>query len=126
MPAEVHPFYGQAQPKRLSEFDMKISREEVLRVAELAHLELSLEEISAYQGQLDEILSYVEKLNEIDVANVEPMTQVLFNPTGETSAAAHPELREDILIPCDAAGAILSQAQDAEKPFFRVPKVIER
>ena len=38
----------------------------------------------------------------------------------------HPELREDILAPCDTADAILSQAQDAEKPFFRVPKVIER
>ncbi len=61
---------------------MKISREEVLRVAELAHLELASEEISAYQGQLDDILTYVEKLNEIDVANVEPMTQVLFNPAG--------------------------------------------
>ena len=62
---------------------MKISREDVLRVAELAHLELSAEEISAYQGQLDEILTYIEKLNEIDVTNVEPMTQVLFNPTGD-------------------------------------------
>lgn len=105
---------------------MKISREEVMRVAELAHLELASEEISAYQEQLDDILSYVEKLNEIDVANVEPMTQVLFNPTGDGAPAAHPELREDILTPCDAAGAILAQAQDAEKPFFRVPKVIER
>jgi len=105
---------------------MKISREEVLRVAELAHLELSSEEISAYQEQLDEILSYVGKLNEIDVTNVAPMTQVLFNATGEGAAAVHPELREDVLTPCDAAGAILAQAQDAEKPFFRVPKVIER
>jgi aspartyl-tRNA(Asn)/glutamyl-tRNA(Gln) amidotransferase subunit C len=105
---------------------VKISREDVLRVAELAHLELTPEEISAYQGQLDEILTYVDKLNEIDVTNVEPMTQVLFNQPGTDPTQAHPELREDILRPCDAADAILSQAQDSEKPFFRVPKVIER
>ena len=105
---------------------MKISREDVLRVAELAHLELTPEEISAYQGQLDEILTYVDKLNEIDVTKVEPMTQVLFNQLGAGATEAHPELRDDILLPCDAADAILSQAQDAEKPFFRVPKVIDR
>jgi aspartyl-tRNA(Asn)/glutamyl-tRNA(Gln) amidotransferase subunit C len=105
---------------------MKISREDVLRVAELAHLELTPGEISAYQGQLDEILAYIEKLNEIDVSNVEPMTEVLFNQTGTDGAETHPELREDTLVPCDAAGPILSQAADAERPFFRVPKVIDR
>jgi aspartyl-tRNA(Asn)/glutamyl-tRNA(Gln) amidotransferase subunit C len=108
------------------EFGVKISREDVLRVAELAHLELSPEEISAYQGQLDEILTYIDKLNEIDVTNVEPMSQVIFNQPIAGGAESHPELREDILLPCDAADAILSQAQDAEKPFFRVPKVIDR
>jgi aspartyl-tRNA(Asn)/glutamyl-tRNA(Gln) amidotransferase subunit C len=105
---------------------VKISREDVVRVAELAQLEFTSEEISAYQEQLDGILTYIEKLNEIDVTDVEPMTQVLFNQNVDGVADAHPELREDILAPCDAADAILSQAQDAEKPFFRVPKVIER
>ncbi len=104
---------------------MKISREDVLRVAELAHLELSPEEISAYQVQLDEILTYIDKLNEIDVTKVEPMSQVIFYRSG-ADAESRPELREDILLPCNAADAILSQAQDAEKPFFRVPKVIDR
>ena len=46
---------------------MKISRENVLRVAELAYLELTPEEIETYQGQLDGILTYIEKLNELDV-----------------------------------------------------------
>ena len=55
---------------------MKISREEVIRVAELAHLELSPEEIDTYRGQLDEILSYIDKLKELDVTSVEPMAQV--------------------------------------------------
>lgn len=105
---------------------MKISREDVLRVADLAQLELSPDEISAYQSQLDEILTYVEKLNGIDVKHVEPMAQVLFDQPGIATTEAHPELREDILVPCDAAEAILSQSANAEKPFFRVPKVIDR
>jgi aspartyl-tRNA(Asn)/glutamyl-tRNA(Gln) amidotransferase subunit C len=107
---------------------MKISREEVSRVAELAHLELSPEEIDTYRGQLDEILTYVDKLKELDVENVEPMAQVLFSPAAgaEGVSKAHSELREDVLRRCDAAEAILAQATDAAKPFFRVPKVIER
>lgn len=107
---------------------MKISREEVSRVAELAHLELSPEEIDTYRGQLDEILTYVDKLKEIDVENVEPMAQVLFGTTARAEGGnkAHSELREDALVRCDAAEAILAQATDAAKPFFRVPKVIER
>jgi aspartyl-tRNA(Asn)/glutamyl-tRNA(Gln) amidotransferase subunit C len=101
---------------------MKISREEVLRVAELAHLELSPEEVETYRGQLDEILTYVDKLKQLDVLNVEPMAQVLFPQAG----GAHPELREDTPQPSHVADAVLSRAPDAEKPFFRVPKVIER
>lgn len=100
---------------------MKISREEVLRVAELAHLELSAEEVETYRGQLDEILTYIAKLEELDVSAVEPMAQVL-----QAASDGRPELREDTPIPCDAAEAILAQAPDAKKPFFRVPKVIER
>ena len=101
---------------------MKISREDVLRVAELAHLELTPDEIELYRGQLDEILVYIGKLEKLDVANVEPMAQVLFAaPSGE-----QPELRDDTVIPCDVSDAILAQAPDAAKPFFRVPKVIER
>jgi aspartyl-tRNA(Asn)/glutamyl-tRNA(Gln) amidotransferase subunit C len=101
---------------------MTISREDVLRVAELAHLELTPEEIELYRGQLDEIIAYVGKLEKLDVANVEPMAQVLFAAPGED----HPELRDDTLVPCDIADAVLAQAPDAAKPFFRVPRVIER
>jgi len=101
---------------------MKISHEEVLRVAELAQLDLSPEEVETYRGQLDEILNYIAKLEELDVAAVKPMAQVLFQQEGDT----HPELREDALRPCDFAPAVLAQAADAAKPFFRVPKVIDR
>ncbi len=110
---------------------MKITREEVLRVAELAQLELTPEEVELFRGQLDEILNYIGKLEELDVSNVEPMAQVLFTGAGSPAAARgaaneHPELRDDTLRPCDVADAILAQAPDAAKPFFRVPKVIDR
>ncbi|HEY6903832.1 MAG TPA: Asp-tRNA(Asn)/Glu-tRNA(Gln) amidotransferase subunit GatC [Candidatus Acidoferrales bacterium] len=102
---------------------MKISREEVLRIAELAHLGLSPEEVDMYRGQLDGILSYIDKLKEVDISNVEPMAQVLHSGAGPE---VHPELRDDTLRPCDIADTVLAAAPDAEKPFFRVPKVITR
>jgi aspartyl-tRNA(Asn)/glutamyl-tRNA(Gln) amidotransferase subunit C len=105
---------------------MKITRDDVLRVAQLAHLELTPEEVDTYQAQLDQILAYVDKLNEVDVANVEPMSQVLHPGAGGASTDAHPELRDDVLVPCDFAQAILPQATDSAAPFFRVPRVIER
>jgi aspartyl-tRNA(Asn)/glutamyl-tRNA(Gln) amidotransferase subunit C len=101
---------------------MKISREDVLRVAELAQLELTPEEVELYRKQLDEILTYVGKLNELDIEKVEPMAQVLFAAAGDV----HPELRDDTLFPCNYGEAVLAQAPDAQPPFFRVPKVIEK
>jgi|SRR5271165_5746679 len=98
---------------------MKISREDVLRVAELAYLELSEAELEMYRAQIDEILEYIGKLNELDTANVEPMAQVL---TDDQSADA--TLREDIVVPCEVAEEVLKHAPDAEAPYFRVPRVI--
>ena len=103
---------------------MKISREDVLRVAELAHLELSPAEVDTYQAQIDQILGYVDKLNELDVSKVQPMAQVIFSP-GE-GTGAHLELRDDLRVDCDTAAQVFDRAADSEKPFFRVPKVIER
>ena len=80
---------------------MKISREDVLRVAELAYLDLSDTELETYRAQIDEILEYIGKLNELDTSKVEPMAQVL-------------------------AEDVLRHAPDPEPPYFRVPKVIER
>lgn len=99
---------------------MKISREDVLRVAELAHLDLTPEEVTLYGTQLDEILSYIGKLQELDVTSVEPMTQSVF------AAESEPNLREDVVQPCTIGAEVLALAPDAAQPFFRVPKVIER
>ncbi len=100
---------------------MKITREDVLRVAELAYLDLSETELETYRKQVDEILEYIGKLNELDTTNVEPMAQVL---TDDQTADA--TLREDIEVPCHGAAELLKQAPDPEPPYFRVPKVIER
>jgi aspartyl-tRNA(Asn)/glutamyl-tRNA(Gln) amidotransferase subunit C len=100
---------------------MKITREDVLQVADLAYLDLSESELETYRKQIDEILEYAGKLNELDTAHVEPMAQVLAD-----DQTADATLRDDVLVPCDVAPEILKQAPDPEPPYFRVPKVIER
>ena len=104
---------------------MKITREDVLRVAELAHLELSEAEIEMFSRQLDSILSYVDKLNELDTSNVEPLAQVA-PPAASGQGAVGTPLREDEPAPCDVIGDVLAGAPDASPPYFRVPRVIER
>lgn len=101
---------------------MKITRKDVLHVAELAHLELTGAEVELYCQQLDSILAYVDKLNELDTAQVEPMAQSLAGVAGVEGHA----LREDVVAASDVADAVLSIAPDASKPYFRVPKVIEK
>lgn len=100
---------------------MKISREDVERVAELAYLDLSEAELESYRNQLDDILEYIGKLDELDTSRVEPMAQVLAD-----DQSADATLREDVVVPCIVAGEVLKQAPDPEAPYFRVPKVIER
>lgn len=100
---------------------MKISREDVIRVADLAYLELSEAELETYRKQIDEILEYIGKLNEVDTTDVAPMAQVL-----NDDQTADATLREDLVVPSAVAEDILRQAPDPEPPYFRVPKVIER
>jgi aspartyl-tRNA(Asn)/glutamyl-tRNA(Gln) amidotransferase subunit C len=100
---------------------VKITREDVLRVADLAYLDLTDAELQTYRAQIDEILEYVGKLNELDTANVDPMAQVLAD-----DQTADATLREDLVVPCAVADDVLQHAPDPEPPYFRVPKVIER
>jgi aspartyl-tRNA(Asn)/glutamyl-tRNA(Gln) amidotransferase subunit C len=100
---------------------MKLTREQVLHVAALAHLELSEAEVQAMSRDLSEILSYIEKLNELDTAQVEPLAQVLAEGAGE-----NPSLRADDPLDCGTARELLPAAPEATPPYFRVPKVIER
>jgi aspartyl-tRNA(Asn)/glutamyl-tRNA(Gln) amidotransferase subunit C len=102
---------------------MKISREDVLKVAALAYLELAEDEVEMFRSQLDSILSYVAKLDELDTSHVEPMAQTL--DSGSASAAGTP-LRDDVVVPCEIINEALAEAPDPAPPFFRVPKVIDR
>jgi aspartyl-tRNA(Asn)/glutamyl-tRNA(Gln) amidotransferase subunit C len=99
---------------------MKISREDVLKVAALANLELADAEVDAYRGQLDDILTYIDKLNEIDTSGVEPMTQVV------AGSADGSTLREDVVVRSDVITDVLRGAPDPAPLYFRVPRVIEK
>ena len=99
---------------------MKISEEQVRYVAELAHLTLDESEVQAYQKDLEDILEYVDKLNELDVAAVEPMAQVLWEGATEQT------LRADETEESFAAEQALANAPLAGAGHFKVPRVIER
>lgn len=99
---------------------MKISREDVLKVAALANLELSDAEVDTYRGHLDDILTYIDKLNEVDTSGVEPLTQVV------AASADDSALREDVIVRADVITEVLQGAPDPEAPYFRVPRVIEK
>ena len=99
---------------------MKITEQEIRRVAELANLALTEEEIVRMARDLDGILAHMDKLNELDTSAVAPMAQVL-SDAGETAA-----LREDIeLKPLGNADA-LANAPVAGQGYFKVPRVIEK
>jgi len=98
---------------------MKISEEEVRYIADLANLRLSGEELKKYRADLEEILTYVEKLNELDTSGVEPMAQVL-------SEDNTPAMREDELKPSFEPEEALRAAPAPGAGHFKVPKVIER
>jgi aspartyl-tRNA(Asn)/glutamyl-tRNA(Gln) amidotransferase subunit C len=99
---------------------MKISREDVLKVAALANLELTDAEVETYRGQLDDILTYIDKLSEIDTSNVEPMTQVV------AASADGSTLRDDVVVRSDVISEVLAGAPDPAPLYFRVPRVIEK
>jgi aspartyl-tRNA(Asn)/glutamyl-tRNA(Gln) amidotransferase subunit C len=99
---------------------MKISREDVLKVAALANLELSDSEVDTYRAHLDDILTYIDKLNEVDTSQVEPLAQVV--AASEDDSA----LRDDVVVRADVISEVLEGAPDPEAPYFRVPRVIEK
>jgi aspartyl-tRNA(Asn)/glutamyl-tRNA(Gln) amidotransferase subunit C len=99
---------------------LKLTEQEVRRVADLANLALSDEEIGRLTHDLDSILTHIDKLNELDTSGVEPMAQVLYD-SEETAT-----LREDRERPPLGNTAALANAPNAGAGYFKVPKVIER
>lgn len=92
---------------------------DVKKVATLAHLEISDEEVALYTPQMAEIVKYVEQLNELDTADVEPMLGGLTDE-GEATVT----IREDNVRASFTQDEALSEAPAGVSGHFQVPKVL--
>lgn len=95
---------------------MSVDTDTVRRVARLARIAVTDVEAEALKGELNTILGFVEQLNEVDVAGVEPMTAVV---------ATEMKKRADIVTEGDRAEDVTANAPAREGHFFVVPKVVE-
>jgi len=94
---------------------MAVTRKDVEHIAELARLKFADAEINSYTDQLNEILTYMEKLNELDTENVEPLS----HPVEGSNV-----FREDSAKPSISTEEALKNGPEKDEQFFRVPKVI--
>ena len=99
---------------------MALSEKEVRYVVDLARLRLTEEEVRQFLPQLDSILEYVAKLNQVDLEGVEPMAQVLAE--GSADFALRPDAARKTFSPEEA----LANAPQQAGGLFKVPRVIER
>jgi len=97
---------------------MQLSAEEVKKIAHLARLELTDDEVKTYGEQLSSVLEYINQLKEVDVADVEPTAQV----SGLTNV-----MRDDVAEPWpdDEIAAALAQAPQREGKFIKVKRVMQ-
>lgn len=93
----------------------KLTLDDVRDVAMLARLALNEERLQRLTVQLEPILGYIAKLNEVDTTGVEPMAHAL---------PLHNVLREDVVEPSLPLEKVLQNAPETDGPFFKVPKVI--
>jgi aspartyl-tRNA(Asn)/glutamyl-tRNA(Gln) amidotransferase subunit C len=109
---------------------MKVTEKDVAYVAELANLELSTEERAGMVRDLNSILDYVDRLDELDTSNIEPMAQVSDRYISQQGSdrfayATRDDIPEGLRKSLSQESA-LANAPDSDGTFFRVPKVIER
>ena len=95
---------------------MSVDTATVRHIAKLARIAVTDGEVEALLPELNNILGWIEQLQEVDVAGIEPMTAVIPN---------HLRLRADIVTDGGIREAVLKNAPVAEHGFFAVPKVIE-
>lgn len=95
---------------------MKLSREEVMQIAELAKLSLTDAEIEQYGSQLSAILDYAERLGQVDTSDIPPTASVL--PLNNV-------MREDVVRPSLTRAQVVANAADAIEGQFRVDAVLE-
>jgi len=94
----------------------KIDQAQVKKVAKLSRLQLSEEEVKEFAGQLSAILDYMEKLNELDTAGVEPLAHCL--PI--TNVFRTDEVKESL-----GTEKTLANAPQKDGDFFKVPKILD-
>lgn len=107
-----------------------ISEQDVVYVAELANLELTADERARMVKDLNSILDYVDRLNELDTSNVEPMAQTsdrygIDESKSGTERFAY-AMREDRTEPSLPREVVMENAPETDGAFFKVPKVIEK
>ncbi len=95
---------------------MSVDITTVRRVAHLARIAVSAEDAERMTGELNTILGFVEQLNEVDVAGVEPMTSVI---------PMEMKKREDVVTDGSRPDDIVANAPAMQENFFLVPKVVE-
>ena len=95
---------------------MAVTPEEVKRIAELARLAVDEKEIADYVHDMNRILDYMDKLNELDTADIEPLSHPL-----EGSNV----FREDVEKPSLKSDDVMKNAPATDGEFFLVPKVIQ-
>jgi aspartyl-tRNA(Asn)/glutamyl-tRNA(Gln) amidotransferase subunit C len=99
---------------------MPLTEKDVRYVAGLAHLELSDAELKTFLPQLDSILGYMEKLNELDTTNVDPMAQVTY------PSVVNPAVRADAAKENFGQDEALANAPEPGAGHFKVPQVIDK
>lgn len=98
---------------------MPINEADIEKIAQLAHLEITREELKVFSPQIAEIVTYVEQLSAIDTTNIEPALGGLTLEGEKTDSA-----REDMVVPSLGQKVALAEAPDAAAGHFRVPKVL--
>jgi aspartyl-tRNA(Asn)/glutamyl-tRNA(Gln) amidotransferase subunit C len=94
---------------------MKISPEKALAIATLARLEISPEQAATLGSQMDDILGYMDKLNELDTADVEPM----YTPVDQPGALRVDEVSREF-----SRAQILKNAPETDGQYFIVPRIV--
>jgi aspartyl-tRNA(Asn)/glutamyl-tRNA(Gln) amidotransferase subunit C len=92
---------------------------DVRKIAKLAHLDITDAEVELYTPQMNDIVKYIEQLDELDTEDIEPMLGGL-TAEGEETAT----IREDVVVPSLGQKAALSEAPSAVAGHFQVPKVL--
>ena len=98
---------------------MPINESDIEKIAQLAHLEISREELLVFAPQMAEIVAYVDQLNEVDTSNVEPAAGGLTHEGERTESA-----RDDAVTASLGQKVALEEAPDPAAGHFRVPKVL--